>query len=133
MIERRFRSLYIGAVAVISVGLLGVVLVPKANADAWDKRAVVTVNKSVTAGDYSKKLAAQLAPVQRPPDHKKAEVEPTPVSAPQPEPPETVWEQLAPAVRSLPHIASSSALTGLVGLAFVSLSGIISLFTRKGA
>ena len=133
MIERRFRSLYIGAAAVIGVGLLGMVLVPKAHADTWDKKAIVTVNNPIIVGDYSRKLVAQSASVQKLFDHKKTEAEPFSVPPPQAEPPQTVWEHFAPAVRSLPHIASSSALTGLVGLGFLSLSGIISLFTRKGA
>jgi LPXTG-motif cell wall-anchored protein len=51
LIERKFRSFYIGALAVIGVGLLGTVLVPKAHADAWDKRTIVTVNEPVIAGN----------------------------------------------------------------------------------
>lgn len=49
--ERKFRSFYIGALAVASVGLIGTSFVPKANADAWDKKTVVTVNEPVIAGN----------------------------------------------------------------------------------
>lgn len=49
--ERKFRSFYIGAIAVVGVGFLGTSLVPKANADAWDKKTVVTVNEPVIAGN----------------------------------------------------------------------------------
>ena len=49
--ERRFRSFYIGALAVIGVGVVGTVLVPKAHADAWDKKTIVTVNEPVIAGN----------------------------------------------------------------------------------
>ena len=227
--ERRFRSLYMGALAVI-------VLVPKAHADAWDKKTIVTVNEPVIAGNivlqpgtyvwklldsqsnrhivqifdrdqrhlestilaipnyrlqptgksqfafwetpagvpkavrawfyrgdnfgqdfaYPKNLVAQLAsavpgpipiiyqereaePVPAP----QPEAQPTPVPepasvpvaqpVPQPEPQQPVGEQPipTPAVRSLPHTASSSALAGLVGLGFLSLSGLISLFAKK--
>jgi LPXTG-motif cell wall-anchored protein len=236
LMGRKFRSLYIGALAVIGVGLLGTVLVPKAHADTWDKKTIVTVNEPVIAGDkvlqpgtyvwklldsqsnrhivqifdrdqrylentilaipnyrlrpagksqfafwetpagvpkavrawfypgdnfgqefaYPKKLVAQLAaaaPVPMPMEYKEneagpapapasvpeaqsgpaSEATPTPVvqPAPQPWPEQTAAEQAAPAVRSLPHTASSNALIGFVGLGFLSLSGIISLFAKK--
>ncbi len=234
--ERRFRSFYIGALAVIGVGVVGTVLVPKAHADAWDKKTIVTVNEPVIAGNtvlqpgtyvwklldsqsnrhivqifdrdqrhiestilaipnyrlqptgksqfafwetpigvpkavrawfypgdnfgqefaYPKKLVDQLAsaaPVAVPLNYKEAEPavpapepapapevqpapEPTPVPvaqpAPQPEMQQPVADQpvSAPA-RHLPHTASPSALIGLVGLGFLSLSGLISLFAKK--
>ena len=40
--ERKFRSLYIGALAVIIVGLLGTVLVPKAHAGTRDESLVAS-------------------------------------------------------------------------------------------
>ena len=49
--SRKFRSFYIGALAVTGVGLLGTSFVPKAHADAWDKMTVVTVNEPIIAGD----------------------------------------------------------------------------------
>lgn len=235
--ERKFRSFYIGALAVVGVGLLGTLLVPKAHADAWDKKTIVTVNEPVIAGNkvlppgtyiwklmdsplnrhivqifdrdqrhlestilaipnyrlqptgksqfafwetpagvpkavrawfypgdnfgqefaYPKKLVDQLAsaaPVPVPMEYKETEPAPVP-SAPTPEaqpapvpepmlppaaqpappsePQQPTVDQPAPtsAVRNLPHTASPSALIGLVGLGFLSLSGIISLFTKK--
>ena len=47
----KFRSFYVGALAVTGVGLLGTSFVPKAHADAWDKMTVVTVNEPIIAGD----------------------------------------------------------------------------------
>ena len=234
--QRKFRSFYIGALAVFGVGLLGTALVPKAHADAWDKKTIVTVNEPVIAGNkvlqpgtyvwklldsqsnrhivqifdrdqrhlqstilaipnyrlqptgksqfafwetpagvpkavrawfypgdnfgqefaYPKKLVAQLAsaaPVPVPMDYKEAEPVPAPVPAPEaqpapapesgpvpvaqpvppPEPQQPTVDQSAsaPAPRSLPHTASPSALIGLIGLGFLSLSGIISLFAKK--
>ncbi len=230
--ERTFRSFYIGALAVIGVGFLGTSLVPKAHADAWDKRTIVTVNEPVIAGDkvlqpgtyvwklldsqsnrhivqifdrdqrhiestilaipnyrlqptgksqfafwetpagvpkavrawfypgdnfgqefaYPKKLVAQLAsavPVPVPMEYKETEPAPAPEAQPipapepvpapvaqplsQPEPQQPVGEQPAstPVTRNLPHTASTNALVGLVGLGFLSLSGIISLFAKK--
>lgn len=49
--NRKFRSFYIGALAVTGVGLLGTSFVPKAHADAWDKMTVVTVNEPIIAGN----------------------------------------------------------------------------------
>lgn len=49
--SRKFRSFYIGALAVTGVGLLGTAFVPKAHADAWDKMTVVTVNEPIIAGN----------------------------------------------------------------------------------
>src|SRR5579875_2109084 len=49
--SRKFRSFYIGALAVAGVGLLGTSFVSKAHADAWDKMTVVTVNEPIIAGD----------------------------------------------------------------------------------
>lgn len=46
----KFRSFYIGALAITGVGLLGTSFVPKAHADAWDKMTVVTVNEPIIAG-----------------------------------------------------------------------------------
>ena len=221
----------------VGVGLLGTVLVPKAHADAWDKKTIVTVNEPVIAGNkvlqpgtyvwklldspsnrhivqifdrdqrhlqstilaipnyrlqptgksqfafwetpagvpkavrawfypgdnfgqefaYPKKLVAQLAsaaPMPMPMEYKEAEPVPVPATpapeaqpapqpepapvpaaqpAPQPEPQQPAVDGPGPApeVRSLPHTASPSALIGLVGLGFLSLSGIISLFGKK--
>lgn len=49
--NRKFRPFYIGALAVAGLGLLGTSLVPKAHADAWDKKTVVTINEPVIAGN----------------------------------------------------------------------------------
>jgi LPXTG-motif cell wall-anchored protein len=235
LIERKFRSFYVGALAVMGVGLLGTMLVPKAHADAWDKRTIVTVNEPVIAGNkvlqpgtyvwklldsqsnrhivqifdrdqrrlestilaipnyrlhplgksqfafwetpagvpkavrawfypgdnfgqefaYPKQLVAQLAsavPVPVPMDYKEAEPAPAPEAqptsgsepvpapaaqpVPQPEPQQpTGGDQpvSVPLARSLPHTASSSTLVGLVGLGFLSLSGIISLFAKRNS
>jgi LPXTG-motif cell wall-anchored protein len=235
LIERKFRSFYVGALAVMGVGLLGTMLVPKAHADAWDKRTIVTVNEPVIAGNkvlqpgtyvwklldsqsnrhivqifdrdqrrlestilaipnyrlhpsgksqfafwetpagvpkavrawfypgdnfgqefaYPKQLVAQLAsavPVPVSMDYKEAEPAPAPEAqptsgsepvpapaaqpVPQPEPQQpTGGDQpvSVPLARSLPHTASSSTLVGLVGLGFLSLSGIISLFAKRNS
>ena len=217
--ERKFRFLYVGVLAVLAVGLLGIVLAPKAHADTWDKKTIVTVNEPVIAGNtvlqpgtyvwklldsqsnrhvvqifdrlqptgksqfafwetpagvpkavrawfypgdnfgqefaYPKKLVVQLAsaaPVPMPMDSQERGSEPAPTSeaqpvpapepapapvaqpASQPEPQQSAGEQQpapAPAIRSLPHTASGSALAGLMGLGFLSLSGLISLFAKK--
>ncbi len=237
--ERRFRSFYVGALAVIGIGLLGALLVPKAHADVWDKKTIVTVNEPVIAGNqvlqpgtyvwklldsqsnrhvvqifdrdqrhlqstilaipnyrlqptgksqfafwetpagvpkavrawfypgdnfgqefaYPKKLVDQLAstaPVPVPREYEAVEPVPAPVPVPETQPvplPEAApapvaqpaplpepQQQLvgdqrvsAPVVRSLPHTASPSALIGLIGLGFLSLAGIISLFVKKNA
>jgi LPXTG-motif cell wall-anchored protein len=241
LMERKFRSFYIGAMAVIGVGLLGAVLVPKAHADAWDKKTIVTVNEPVIAGNkvlqpgtyvwklldsqsnrhivqifdrdqrhlestilaipnyrlqptgksqfafwetpagvpkavrawfypgdnygqefaYPKKLVDQLAsaaPMPVPMNYKEAEpatsapepapaptVQPAPAPEPAPAPaaqptPQTETQQSvadqsvsAPARRTLPHTASPNTLIGLVGLGFLSLSGLISLLTKRDA
>lgn len=49
--DRKFRSFYVGALAVAGLGLLGSIFVPKAHADAWDKTTVVTINEPVIAGN----------------------------------------------------------------------------------
>src|SRR5579875_1587036 len=48
--SRKFRSFYVGALAVTGLTLLGMSFVPKAHADAWDKMTVVTVNEPIIAG-----------------------------------------------------------------------------------
>jgi hypothetical protein len=47
----RFRSFLIGSLAVVGVGLVGSAFVPKAHADAWDKKTMVTVNEPIIAGN----------------------------------------------------------------------------------
>jgi hypothetical protein len=49
--ENKFRSFYIGALAVTGIGLLGTSFVPKAHADGWDKMTIVTVNEPIIAGN----------------------------------------------------------------------------------
>jgi hypothetical protein len=49
--NRKVRSLYIGALAVTGVGLIATSFVPKAHADAWDKMTIVTVNEPIIAGN----------------------------------------------------------------------------------
>src|ERR1700730_6112662 len=49
--NRKFRPFYIGVLAVAGLGLLGTSLVPRAHADAWDKKTVVTINEPVIAGN----------------------------------------------------------------------------------
>ena len=47
----RFRSFLIGSLAVVGVGMIGSAFVPKAHADAWDKKTIVTVNEPIIAGN----------------------------------------------------------------------------------
>lgn len=47
----RFRSFVIGSLAVVGVGLIGSAFVPRAHADAWDKKTIVTVNEPIIAGN----------------------------------------------------------------------------------
>ena len=47
----KLRSFYIGALAVTGMGLLGTSFVPKAHADAWDKKTIVTINEPIIAGN----------------------------------------------------------------------------------
>jgi outer membrane biosynthesis protein TonB len=49
--NKRFRSFYIGALAVAGMGFIGSSFVPKAHADAWDKMTIVTINEPVIAGN----------------------------------------------------------------------------------
>jgi hypothetical protein len=49
--NRKLRSFYIGALAVAGIGLLGTSFVPRADADAWDKMTIVTVNERIIAGN----------------------------------------------------------------------------------
>ena len=49
--SRKLRPFYIGALAVLGVGLLGSSLMPQAHADAWDKKTIVTVNEPIIAGN----------------------------------------------------------------------------------
>lgn len=232
----KFKSFYIGALAVTGVGLLGSSFVPKAHADTWNKMTIVTVNEPIIAGDkvldpgtyvwklmdsqsdrhivqifdkdqkhleetilaipnyrlqptgksqfsfwetppgvpkavrawfypgdnfgqefaYPKKLVAQLAsaaPVPVPTNYREPEppppaAEPAPVAEPapasqpeqpvaQPEPapvpaPQAATPEAAPAQpQSLPHTGSFDPLIGLIGIASLSLAGLISLVTRK--
>jgi len=50
-VNRKHRCFYIGALAVTGVGLVGMSFVPKAHADAWDKKTIVTVNEPIIAGN----------------------------------------------------------------------------------
>jgi pyruvate/2-oxoglutarate dehydrogenase complex dihydrolipoamide acyltransferase (E2) component len=47
----KFRSFVVGSLAVIGVGMIGSAFVPKAHADAWDKKTIVTVNEPIIAGN----------------------------------------------------------------------------------
>jgi hypothetical protein len=237
--KSKFRSFYIGALAVAGLGLVGTSFVPRAKADAWDKMTYVTVNEQIIAGNkvlppgtyvwklldsqsdrhivqifdkdqrhleetilampnyrlqptgksqfafwetpagvpkavrawfypgdnfgqefaYPKKLVAQLAsaaPVPIPTAYKEpapapapqpaAEPEPTPTPAPaaaQPAPEQQpapqaepqaqtpATDQTQPAPTALPHTASLSPLIGLLGLASLSMAGLLALATKK--
>jgi hypothetical protein len=240
--NRKVRSLYIGAFAVIGTGLVATSFVPKAHADAWDKKTIVTVNEPIIAGNkvlepgtyvwklldsqsdrhivqifdkdqrhleetilaipnyrleptgktqfafwetpagvpkavrawfypgdnfgqefaYPKKLVAQLAsaaPVPVPmtyaqPEPAPAEPAPTVQPAPEPQPapaavapaPEPEVQQTAPQQntqqnttvthvpvpqQTLPHTASFNPLIGLLGLASLGLSGLLSIVTKR--
>jgi pyruvate/2-oxoglutarate dehydrogenase complex dihydrolipoamide acyltransferase (E2) component len=48
--DRKFRSLLIGTLAVTGMGLVATSFVPKAHADAWDKKTIV-VNEPIIAGN----------------------------------------------------------------------------------
>lgn len=226
--DRKFRSFYIGALAITGVGLLGTSFVPKAHADEWNKMTVVTVNEPIIAGDkvldpgtyvwklldsqsnrhivqifdkdqrhleetilavpnyrleptgktqfafwetppgvpkavrawfypgdnfgqeftYPKKLVAQLAsaaPVPVPMNYREPEPAPAPEAqpAPAPEPQPAAPEPPPPAAQSapsaapasapqsLPHTGSFDPLIGLMGLASLSLAGLLTLVARK--
>ena len=236
--SRRFRSFYIGALAVIGIGLIGTSFVPRAHADQWNKMTIVTVNEPIIAGDkvldpgtyvwklldsqsdrhivqifdkdqkhleetilaipnyrlrptgktqfafwetpagvpkavrawfypgdnfgqefaYPKKLVAQLAsaaPVPVPENYREPEPPPAPAPAAQPEPQPEPQPAPAPAPEAapvpqsappapaagpapaqqpparLPHTASNSPLIGLLGLASLTLAGMLSLATRR--
>jgi hypothetical protein len=96
---------------------------------------------------YPKKLVAQLAaaaPVPIPANYREPEPqpapqpeaqpapEPQPAPAPQPEPQPQPQAQPAPAQpQALPHTASFNPLIGLLGMAFLSLAGLLTLATRR--
>jgi hypothetical protein len=50
-VSSKFRSFYIGALAVTGIGLIGSSFVPRAHADAWNKMTIVTVNEAIIAGN----------------------------------------------------------------------------------
>jgi pyruvate/2-oxoglutarate dehydrogenase complex dihydrolipoamide acyltransferase (E2) component len=230
---KQFRSFYIAALAVVGVGLIGTSFVPKAHADAWDKKTVVTVNEPIIAGNkvlepgtyvwklldsqsdrhvvqiydrdqrhleetimaipnyrlqpsgksqfsfwetpagvpkavrawfypgdnfgqefaYPKKLVAQLAstapvplpasyrepePASAPQPEAKAEPAPEPAPAepaPTPEPAPAPQAQATPAPAAppaaLPHTASFSPLVGSLGVASLSLAGLLAFATKR--
>jgi LPXTG-motif cell wall-anchored protein len=100
---------------------------------------------------YPKKLVAQLAsavpvpvpasyrepePAPAPQPEAKAEPTPAPQPAPEPQPapqatPAPAPEQPAAAPASLPHTASMNPLVGLLGLASLSLAGILAFATKR--
>lgn len=229
--NRNVRSFYIGALAIAGVGMMGMSIVPKAHADAWDKMTIVTVNEPIIAGQkvldpgtyvwklldspsnrhivqifdkdqrhleetvlaipnyrlqptghtqfsfwetpagvpkavrawfypgdnfgqefaYPRKLVAQLAsaaPVPVPTEYREPEPVPAPEAqpAPAPEPqaaPAPQPETQAPAnnttvtpvpaqqPQSLPHTASFNPLIGLLGLASLSIAGLLTLMTKR--
>jgi hypothetical protein len=49
--NRQLRPFFIGMAAVIGIALLGIVFVPKARAEAWDRKTLVTVNQSFIVGE----------------------------------------------------------------------------------
>ncbi|MBV9265059.1 MAG: hypothetical protein JO061_02710, partial [Acidobacteriaceae bacterium] len=224
----------VGTLAVAGVGLVGGAFVPRAHADNWDKKTIVTVNEPIIAGNkvldpgtyvwklldspsdrhivqifdkdqqhlqttvlaipnyrlqptgktefsfwetpagvpkavrawfypgdnygqefpYPKKLVAQLAsaaPVPVPMSYNEpapaAQPEPqpepapaaAPAPAPQPEPQAQPQQQTpppapaAPAPQALPHTASFNSLFGLLGLASLSLAGLLTLADKRAS
>jgi hypothetical protein len=49
--NKKFRSFLIGGLAVAGVGLVGSALIPRAHADTWDKKTIVTVGEPIIAGN----------------------------------------------------------------------------------
>src|SRR3954470_9669471 len=49
--SRKLRPFYIGTAAVIGIALLGIVFVPRAHAEVWDRKTLVTVNQPFIFGD----------------------------------------------------------------------------------
>lgn len=45
------RSIYLGALAVTGAAVLGMAFVPKAHADQWDKKTIVTITEPIIAGN----------------------------------------------------------------------------------
>jgi len=233
--NRTFRSLLIGGLAITGAGLIGSAFIPQAHADAWDKKSIVTVNEPIIAGNkvldpgtyvwklmdspsdrhivqifdkdqrhlettvlampnyrlqptgktqfafwetpagvpkavrawfypgdnfgqefaYPKKLVAQLAaaapvpvpvtyhepePAPAPEPEAKPEPQPEPAPAapapePQPQPQPQAQESSAPAPaaapQALPHTASFNPLIGLIGIASLSLAGLLTLATKR--
>ncbi len=102
---------------------------------------------------YPKKLVAQLAsaapvpiptnytepeptpaPAPAPVAQPAPEPQPAPAAAPAPEPqpqPNTTVAQVPVTPKALPHTASFNPLVGLLGLASLSLSGLLSLVTKR--
>jgi pyruvate/2-oxoglutarate dehydrogenase complex dihydrolipoamide acyltransferase (E2) component len=48
---RHFRQFAIGTFAAVGIGLVAGAFVPHAQADAWDKKTIVTVNEPIIAGN----------------------------------------------------------------------------------
>jgi LPXTG-motif cell wall-anchored protein len=49
--KNSLRPFYIGALAVVGLGLIGTSFVPRAKADEWNKMTIVTVNEPIIAGN----------------------------------------------------------------------------------
>src|ERR1700759_3910526 len=49
--SRKFRSFLVGGLGFVGWGLIGSAFVPRAHADAWDKKTIVTVNEPIIAGN----------------------------------------------------------------------------------
>jgi LPXTG-motif cell wall-anchored protein len=103
---------------------------------------------------YPKKLVAQLAsaaPVPIPMAYHEPEPQPEPAPAPQPEakqepapapapapaaepqPQQTTTPAVQPAPQALPHTASATPLIGLLGIACLSLAGLLSFGVKRNS
>ena len=51
--NQRFRAIYLAAVVVICVGLLGVVIVPKAHASAWNHPVAASLDPTIQQRMFS--------------------------------------------------------------------------------
>lgn len=59
MVNQRFRAVYLAALIVFCIGLLGTVLVPKAHASPWKKRVVI----AAIAPDMQQRLFSSSKPL----------------------------------------------------------------------
>lgn len=58
--NRKFRSIYLSAIAVVGTGLIGSLFISTADADGWDRQKLVSATKNFIAHHRVHRPAANL-------------------------------------------------------------------------